>query len=101
MPQVSVYPLLRQHGDECDQQRSQETRIYETGDGDDFTRWVLLDRWNGGGLTGDGGLIESEEDDAEEGSRLFVRIRFEVRMNVDDESRADGREQTRLQEQVR
>jgi len=56
----------------------------------------LLNRWNGGGLTGDGGLIEGEEDGTEEGSGLLVRIRSEVRVDIDDESGADGREQTRL-----
>ena len=52
-------------------------------------------------VTRDGGLIESEENCTEEGGRLLVRIGLEVRMDVDDEGGADGREQTDLQEQVR
>ena len=68
---------------------------------DDLAQWVLLNRRNGGHLTGDGGLVESEEDSAKKGCRLVVRIGLEVRMDIDDESRADGREQTRLWEQVR
>jgi hypothetical protein len=55
-----------------------------------------MDRWDGGDLTGDGGLIESEEDNTEEGRRLLVRIRLEVRMDTDDESGADCGEQTGL-----
>ena len=33
---------------------------------------------------------------AEEGGRLFVGIRLEIQMDVDDEGRAEGREQTGL-----
>ena len=49
----------------------------------------------------DGGLIESEEDHAEEGSGLLVGIGLEVRMGIDDEGGTGGRGQTSLQEQVR
>jgi len=84
--------LLAQHGDECGEQGDQETRIHETGDGDDLARWAFLNRRNDEGLTGDVGLIESEEDGLEEGRRLLVRVGLEVRMDVDDESRVDGRE---------
>ena len=52
-------------------------------------------------VTGDGGLIESEEDSAEEGGGLLIGIGLEVRVDIDDKRRADGREQTRLREQVR
>ena len=93
--------MLPQHSNECGQQGDHKTRIHETGDGNDLARWTSLNRWNGGGLTGDGGLVESEEDGAEEGSGLFIWIGSEVRMEIDDEGRADGGEQTRLQEQVR
>ena len=78
----------------------QETRIHGTGDDDGVARWAFLNRWNGGGLTGDGRLIESEEDGAEV-CRLAVRIGLEIRMDVDDKSEADDREQTHLLEQVR
>jgi len=93
--------LLAQHGDECREQGDHETRIHETGDGDDLAWWISLGRWDGGSVTGDGGLIESEEDGSEEGSGLFVGIELKVRMDVDDEGGADGREQTSLWEQVR
>jgi len=63
--------------------------------------WVFLNRWNGRGLTGDGGLVESEEDGAEEGGGLFIGIGLEVGMDIDDESRADGREQTCLRGRMR
>ena len=99
--QVSIQPLLAQHRDECGEHGDYETRIHEAGDGDDLARWIFLDRWDGRGLTGDGGLIESDEDRTEEGGGLLVRIGLEVRMDIDDEGRADGGEQTGLREKVR
>jgi len=60
-----------------------------------------LDGWDGGGFIRDGRLVESEKDRAEEGCGLFIRIGLETRVDVDDEGRTDGGEQTRLQERVR
>ena len=54
-----------------------------------------------GGLARDRGLIESEEDCAEEDRGLVAWVGLELRMGVDDECCADGREQTRLGDQVR
>jgi len=99
--QVSIQPLLAQHGDERGEHGDYETRIHEAGHGDDLARWISPGRRDGRGLTRDGGLIESEENRAEESGGLLVRIGLEIRMDVDDEGRADGREQTGLQEQVR
>jgi len=93
--------LLAKHGDECGKQGDHETRVHEAGDGDDLPRWIFLNERNYGGLTGDGRLIEGEEDGPEEGCGLFIRIGLEVRMDVDDESGVDGREQTGLYEQIR
>ena len=74
IPQVSVQPLLSQHSDEC---REQKARAHGASGGDDLTQWSSLNRRNGGGLTGDSGLIESEEDGTEEGHRLVVRDKSE------------------------
>ena len=93
--------MLAQHGDECGEHGDCETRIHETGDRENLARRAFLDRWNDGGLTGDGGVIEREEDNSEEGRRLFVRVGLEVRMDVDDKGGADSGGQTGLQEQVR
>ena len=101
IPQVSVQPLFPQHRDECSQQRDQETRIHQAGRCDDLARWVFLNGRNGGGLAGNGGLVESEEDSTKEGGGLFVGVGLEVRMDVDDKGRADGRKQTSLQEWMR
>jgi len=48
--------------------------------------------WNGGDLTRDAGLVESEEDGTEEGRRLLVRVGFEERMDIEDERGADDGE---------
>ena len=93
--------MFSQHGDKCGQQEDQKTGIHETGDSGDLTQQAFLNRWDGRGLTGDGGLIESEEDGTEKGYGLFIWIRLEVQMDINDESQADSREQTHLWEQVR
>ena len=93
--------MLAQHGDECGQQGDHQTRVHQARDCDRLARWVFLDRRGGRGVTRDGGLVESEEDRAEEGGGLFVRIGLEVGIDIDDEGRADGGEQTSLHEQVR
>ena len=95
--QVSVQPLLAQHRDECGEHGYYQTRIHEAGHGDNLARWIFLGRWDGRG----GRLIETEDKCAEKGGRLLVWIGLEVRMDIDDEGRADGGEQTGLQEHVR
>ena len=78
VPQVPIQPLLPQHGDECCEQGDKETRVHEASDDDDIARRTSLSGRNGGGLTGDGGVVESEEDGAEEGSGFLVRIGLEA-----------------------
>ena len=101
VPQVSVEPLLAQHRDERGQQRDQETRVHESGDGDDLTRGVFLGGRNGRGLVRYCGLIEGEENCTEEGCGLFVGIGLETRVGVDDECGANRGEQTCLRRQVK
>jgi len=55
-----------------------------------------VERRGGGVLTGDGRLVESEEDGAEECSRLLVRVGLQLRLDIENECRADGGEQTSL-----
>ena len=77
IPRVSVQPLFAHHGDERGKQGDRKIRVHGTDDDDGLVRRAFLNRWNGGGLTGDGRLIESEEDGAEV-CRLAVRIGLEV-----------------------
>ena len=46
-------------------------------------------------------MIEGEEDSTQEGCRLITGVRLKLFIDVDDESRANGREQARLQDYVR
>ena len=98
--QVPVQPLLAQHGNGCTEQGYQKTCVHETGGGDNLARWIFLNGRNHGDLTGVGVLIESEEDRAEEGSGLFIRVRLEIRIDIDDERGADSRERARLRGRV-
>ena len=84
MPQVTVEPLLPQHRDERRQQRHQEARIYQARRCHDLGRWAFLDGWNGGGLAGNGRLVESEKDGTEERGRLLIGIWLEIRVDIDD-----------------
>ena len=47
------------------------------------------------------GCVEGEEDGAEEDCGLIVRVGLEFGIDVDNEGRANGREQTYLRDQVR
>ena len=47
---------------------------------------------DGGNFGWKGRPVESEEDCTEEGRGLFTRVGFELRLDVNDECRADGRE---------
>ena len=46
-------------------------------------------------------MIEGEEDSTEEGGSLIGGIWLELFVDIDDKSRANGGEQTRLQDEVR
>ena len=46
-------------------------------------------------------MIEGEEDSTEEGCSLIAGIWLKLFVDIDDESRANGREQTRLYDEVR
>ena len=101
MSQVPVEPLFAQHRDERGKQRDQEARVHQSSDSDDLAGGTFLDGWNDGGFVRDSRLVEGEEDCAEESRGLLVRIWLQSRVDVDDEGGTDGREQTRLQGQVR
>ena len=90
-----------QHCDQRGSQRDHPASVHERRDRDDLGGGNFLGGWNGGGLVRDGGLIEGEEDCAEENRGLFVGIGLEARVDVDYEGGTDGGEQTHLQGQFR
>ena len=98
VPQISVEPLLPQHRGERGQERHYEACVQEGSGGDDFCGRVLLDRRDDGGFVWDYGMVKGEEDCAKERHGLVVWVRLELGINVDNEGRADCREQTRLRD---
>ena len=94
--QVPVQPLLAQHGDERGEQGDQKTRVHEPGGDDGRILRALPSGWNDGDPVGGGGLIEGEENCAEEVRRLLAGIGLEARTDVYGKRGADGRRQTRL-----
>ena len=101
IPQITIKPLLPQHCDKCGEQGDQQARIHEASDSDDIAGRIFLDGWNDRGFIWDGRLVEGEKDCAEKSCRLIVWVRLKFRVDVDDKGGTDGREQTRLREQVR
>ena len=101
MPRITVQPLLPQHRGECGEQRNQEACEQETIDEDNLAGRVLLGDWNGGGFVWDCGMIEGEENGTEESCGFIAGVRLELFVDVDDENRANCREQARLQGLVR
>jgi len=97
IPQVAVKPLFPQCRDERGEQRDQETCVHEPCDSDNLAGGIFLSGWNSGGFTGDSGLVEGKKDCTKDGCRLIIRVWFELRVDIDDERRTDGREQTSLQ----
>jgi hypothetical protein len=52
--------------------------------------------WEGGNVVSEGGVVDLVDKDAEESGGLVVRVLLEVRVDLDDECRGDGGEQTGL-----
>ena len=50
----------------------------------------------GGSVVSKGGVVDLVDKDTEESDSLITRIGLEARLDVEDESRCDGREQTSL-----
>jgi len=101
MPGVSVKPLFPQHCNECGKERDQEAGIHEYGDSDNLSGRSFPGRCDGLIFTRGSGLIESEEDRAEEGCGFTIWIRLQFRMDIDDEGSADGGKQSSLRICVR
>ena len=50
----------------------------------------------GGSVVSEGGVVNLVDEDAEESSSLVTRVGLELWLDIEDESRSDGREQTSL-----
>ena len=49
-----------------------------------------------GNVAAEGGVVHLVEEDTEEGGGLFVQVWLELGVDLDDEGRSDGGEQTSL-----
>ena len=45
--------------------------------------------WEGGSIVPEGGVVDLVDKDAEESGSLLTRIRLELRLDIEDESRGD------------
>ena len=52
--------------------------------------------WEGGSVVPERGVVDLVDENTEEGGSLSTGVRLELRLDVDDEGRSDGREQTGL-----
>ena len=92
---ISVQPLLAEHREECREERSRETGVQHGLNLDDRA-WRTGPLWNCGGIIAESGVIYLMDEDAEESGSLFVRVRLELGVDLDDEGRGNGGEQTSL-----
>ena len=51
---------------------------------------------DGGSVVAKGGVVNLVDQDPEEGGGLVIRVRLEFRLDINDERRGDGGEQTSL-----
>ena len=50
----------------------------------------------GGGVVSERGVVDLVNEDAKESGSLIARVGLELRLDIENESRGDGREQTSL-----
>ena len=98
---ITIEPLLPQHGDECGEEGSSQTRVKNGLNVDDSG--IDVTRWSEGGSDIGGGwsvLKRSFGDNHEEVVAHLCVIRLEVALNVDNESGRNCGEQTSLYPQM-
>jgi len=91
---VSVQPLLAEHREEGGEERGGEACVQNGLDLD--SRGIRTGPlWDRGGVA-EHRIIQLINNDTEEGDGLLVRVRVELRLDLGDEHRSDGGEQTSL-----
>lgn len=76
--EVSVQPLFAQHGDECSQQRHQQTCIQEVQGCDDLLRGATPGWGSGRGFFRENRPVKGEENRAEVDFRPFIGVWLEL-----------------------
>jgi len=93
---ISVQPLFAEHREEGGEERSAEACVQNRLDVYHPARRTGPRLWERGGATTEYCFIHRMNKDTEEGGGLFVWIRLKLRVDLDDERRSDGGEQTSL-----
>ena len=58
--------------------------------------WRASPLWEGGNIVAEGGVVDLVDEDAEESCSLVIRVRLELRVELDNECGGDSGEQTSL-----
>jgi len=81
---VSIQPLLSKHGEKSGEEGGGKTCEQDGLDMDDGVgRTSPL--WEGRNLIPEGGVVDLVDQDTEESGGLVVRVRLELRIDLDDE----------------
>ena len=87
--------MLSEHREEGGEERGGETCIKDGLDLDDRA-WGAGPLRYCGNVVAEGSIVDLVDEDAEEGGRLFIRVRLELGLDLDDERGGHGGEQTGL-----
>jgi len=92
---VSVQPLLPEHCEESGEERGGKAGVQDALNLDRRS-WRAGPLWQSGDIATEGGIVDLVDQDTKEGGGFFVWIRLELGVDLDDECRRHGREQTSL-----
>ena len=93
---ISVQPLLAKHREEGGEKCSGETGVEQGLDLDYCVRRACPLLREGGNIFSESGVVGLVDKNTKESNSLFTRIRLELRLDADDESRSDSGKQTSL-----
>ena len=94
-PRVLIQPLLAEHREEGREKRGSEARV-EDGLDLDHSAGRAGPLREGGRVISECSIVDLVDENTGQGSSLFARVGLELRLDVEDEGRSDGGEQTGL-----
>jgi len=92
---VAVQPLFPEHREERSEERSGETSIQHCLNVDN-SLWRTGPLWDCRNVVARNSVVHLVDEDTEESGGLFVRVRLELGVDLDDEGGGDGRKKTSL-----
>ena len=87
--------MLPEHCEEGGEKGDGKTGVQDTFDLDGCS-WRATPLWQGGNVTAEGGIVDLVDEDPKESGGLFIWVRLQLGVDLDDECRGHGREQTSL-----